>query len=123
MGSNPINLAFRFLLELTAIFIYGYWGWNTSAGPLRYFLTPGLPLAAAAIWGTFTVPDDPSRSGKAPIPIPGILRLFLEIVFFSLAVYLLMISGRERPGWIFAGAVLVHYLLSYDRILWLLKQK
>ena len=123
MGSNPINLIFRFLLELTAIFIYGYWGWHASTGPLRYLLALGLPLAAAVLWGTFAVAGDPSRSGKAPVPIPGILRLLLELIFFCLAAYLLMIIGREGLGWIFAGAVLVHYLLSYDRVLWMLKQK
>lgn len=123
MGSNPINLAFRFLLELTAIFIYSYWGWNASTGPLRVLLALGLPLIAAAIWGTFRVPEDSSHSGKAPIPIPGALRLFLELGFFSLAAYLLMIRGKEGLGWLFAGAVLIHYLLSYDRVFWMLKQK
>lgn len=123
MGSNPINLGFRFLLEMTGIFIYGYWGWNASSGPLRYLLALGLPLIAAASWGTFRVPEDSSHSGRAPIPIPGVLRLFIEIVFFSLAVFLLMISGKEGMGWIFAGAVFIHYLLSYDRVFWLLKQK
>ncbi|MBN2245139.1 MAG: DUF2568 domain-containing protein, partial [Candidatus Aminicenantes bacterium] len=38
-----------------------------------------------ALWGTFRVPGDSSSSGKAPIPIPGFLRLFLELVIFSLA--------------------------------------
>ena len=123
MGSNPINLGFRFLLEMTAFVIYGYWGWQASTGMLRYLLALGLPLAAAVLWGTFAVPGDPSRSGKAPIPIPGVLRLFLEIMFFSLAAYLLMITGREGLGWIFAGAVFIHYLLSYDRIWWMIKQK
>lgn len=123
MGSNPINLGFRFLLEMTALFIYGYWGWHASTGPLRYLLTLGLPLVAAVLWGTFRVPGDSSSSGKAPIPIPGFLRLFLELVIFSLAVFLLITSGKEGLGWIFAGAVFIHYLLSYDRIFWLLKQK
>jgi len=123
MGSNPINLIFRFILEMAGLFIYGYWGWNATSGPLRVLLALGLPLIAAALWGTFAVPDDRSRSGKAPVPIPGVLRLFLEIGFFSLAAFLLIDSGNEPIGWIFAGAVLIHYALSYDRIFWLLKQK
>ena len=122
MGSNPINLGFRFLLEMTALGIYGYGGWHASSGPLRYLFALGLPLAAAGLWGIFAVPDDPSRSGKAPIPISGVSRLLLEIVFFSLAVFLLITSGKEQLGWIFAGAVLIHYALSYDRVFWLLKQ-
>ena len=123
MGSNPINLGFRFILEMTALVIYGYWGWHASTGPLRYIFALGLPLAAAALWGTFRVPDDSSSSGKALVPIPGVLRLLLELVIFSLAVYFLIISGDELMGWIFAGAVLLHYLLSFDRIIWMIKQK
>jgi hypothetical protein len=123
MGSNPINLGFRFLLEMTAMFIYGYWGWHASTSPFRYFLALGLPLVAAVLWGTFRVPDDRSSSGKAPIPIPGVLRFLLEIVFFGSAVFLIITSGKEGKGWIYAGAVLIHYLLSYDRVSWLLKQK
>lgn len=123
MGSNPINLGFRFFLEMAAVVIYGYWGWNASKGPLRYLLVLGLPLIAAVLWGTFAVLDDPSRSGNAPIPISGVLRIFLEIVFFGLAVFLLINIGKEQMAWIFAGAVFIHYLISYDRILWLLKQK
>ena len=123
MASNPINLVFRFFLEMAGLLIYGYWGWHASTGPLRVLLALGLPLVAAAIWATFNVRDDPSRSGKAPIPIPGVLRLLLEIGFFSLAVFLLIDSGKEQLGWIFAGAVLIHYLISYDRIFWLIKQR
>lgn len=123
MGSNPINLGFRFLLEMVALVNYGYWGWNFSNSALRYLLVLVLPLVAAIIWGTFTVLDDPSRSGKAPVPISGILRLILEIVFFILAAYALFSSGKESLTWIFAGAVLVHYLLSYDRIIWLIQHK
>jgi hypothetical protein len=123
MGSNPINLGFRFLLELAALVIYGYWGWNASDSALRYLLVLALPLIAAILWGTFAVLDDPSRSGKAPIPVSGFLRLILELVFFALAAYALFSSGKENLAWIFAGAVLVHYLLSYDRIIWLLQQK
>ena len=123
MGSNPINLGFRFLLELTALVIFGYWGWNLSEGGLRYLTAIIPPLLAAVIWGTFAVFDDPSRSGKAPVPISGTLRLILELAFFALAGYALYITGFKTWTWIFGALILVHYILSYDRILWLLKQK
>jgi len=123
MGSNKINLGYRFLLEMVALAVYGYWGWNVSDSALRYLLVLVLPLVAAIIWGTFAVLDDPSRSGKAPVPISGILRLILELVFFALAAYALFNNGKESIARIFAGAALVHYLLSYDRIIWLIKQK
>jgi len=123
MGSHPINLGFRLLLEMVALVIYGYWGWNASNGALRYIFVLALPLVAAILWGTFAVLDDPSRSGNAPVPVSGILRLILELAFFALAAFLLFNSGKENFAWIFGGTVLAHYLFSYDRIIWLLKQK
>lgn len=123
MGSNPINLGFRLILELVALGVYGYWGWNASDGVLRYILVIALPLVAAILWGTFAVLDDPSRSGKSPVPVSGIVRLILELTFFAVAAYALFITGKENYAWILAGAVLVHYLLSYDRIIWLIQQK
>lgn len=79
----------------------------------------GLPLIAAVLWGTFRVPNDP---GKAPVAVPGILRLFLELAYFGAASWALFASGQPLWGYGFAGLVLFHYLISYDRILWLLRQ-
>ena len=90
MGSHPINLASPFLLEIAALLIFGLWGWGQSEGVLRFIFALGVPLLAAVLWGTFAVPDDPSRSGKAPIPIPGAIRLVLELAFFWLAVRVLV---------------------------------
>ena len=123
MGKNPLNLAFRFLLELCALVIFGLWGWNSSSSALRYLLVAALPLLAAILWGTFNVPDDPSRSGKAPVPVSGFRRLSLELAFFALAALALIDIGRITPAWIFSAAVLAQYALSYDRIAWLLKQR
>ncbi|MBC8335965.1 MAG: YrdB family protein [Anaerolineales bacterium] len=122
MGSNPINLAIRFLLELAALSSIGYWGWTQHEGGMRFFLAIGLPLLAAALWGTFAVPDDPSRSGKAPVPVAGIIRLALELAFFAAATWLLFDAGQPSLGRTLGVVVLIHYLISYDRIGWLLKR-
>lgn len=122
MGSHPINLAFRFLLEVAALLAIGYWGWSTSAGVLRFVLALGLPIIAAVLWGTFRVPNDASSSGKAPVPIPGILRLLLELALFAFAVWALYDAGAVQLSWVLGLAVVVHYALSYDRISWLLRQ-
>ncbi|WP_280456932.1 DUF2568 domain-containing protein, partial [Nocardia carnea] len=39
--------------------------------PARWLLVVLLPVVAAAAWGVFAVPDDPSRSGAAPVAVPG----------------------------------------------------
>ena len=79
----------------------------------------GLPLLAAAIWGIFRVPGD---GGAPKVRIPGILRLAIEVVFFGFATWALFDSGLETTAWIFGGITLLHYILSYDRVAWLVKQ-
>lgn len=123
MGSNPINLTVRFLLELTAFFSFGYWGWNSTSGWTRYLLAFVFPIVAAVLWGIFAVPGDPSRSGKAPVPVPGLLRLLLELVIFGSACWALCDTGLPNLSWIVGGLVILHYAVSYDRILWLIKKK
>lgn len=122
MGSHPVNLGFRLLLEIAAYIAMGYWGWTQHEGVWRYVWAIGLPLGWAILWGTFAVPEDPSRSGKAPIPVPGWARLLLELAYFATAVWALFASGLNQLGLVFGVLVLIHYALSYDRILWLLRR-
>ena len=122
MGSNPINLAIRFILELAGMVALGWWGWNQGEGILRFLLALGIPFLAAVLWGTFAVPDDPSRSGEARVPVPGIVRLMLELAFFGLATWSLFATGLTTLGWIYGIAVLIHYVISYDRVVWLVRQ-
>jgi hypothetical protein len=121
MSQNPLNLAVRFLLELIALFAFGALAKAEFPGTLGYILMIGLPLVAAVVWGTFNVPGDPSRSGKAPVPVPGIVRLLIELGIFGSATWALF-SFNPVYGWIFGLVVLAHYLISYDRIRWLLKR-
>jgi len=121
MGAHPINLAFRFILELTALLSIGIWGWQQSEMWLKFILAFGIPAVLAAIWGVFAVPNDPSRSGKAPIAIPGILRLVIELLIFSFAIWVLYDLGYIKLSWIVGLGVLIQYIISYDRILWLCK--
>jgi hypothetical protein len=80
---------------------------------LRFF----LELAAA--WGTFRVPDDP---GKPPVQVPGWVRLLLEVVFFGTAVMLLSVE-QSTMAFLFGVVVALHYVASYDRIIWLLAER
>ena len=122
MGSNRYNLTLRFLLEMAALLGMGYWGWTQATGWQRYTFGVGIPLVAAGLWGTFAVPDDPSRSGKAPVPVPGFLRLALELAIFGFGAWALHDAGATSLGWTLAAVTVVHYALSYDRVAWLIKQ-
>ena len=121
MGSHPLNLALRFLLEICALFALGYWGWTQHDGLARWLWVIGAPLIAAILWGTFAVPNDPSRSGHAPIPTPGALRLLLELLIFAVSAIAIIVSQQKSTGMILAILVLFHYVISYDRILWLFR--
>jgi hypothetical protein len=68
------------------------------------------------------VPHDPSRSGAAPIAVPGLLRLVLELTVFGFAIWALSDMDAARLSWALGLAVIIHYLASYDRLLWLIKQ-
>ncbi len=81
-----------------------------------------FPILLAAIWGIFNVPNDPSRSGKAPIPVSGIIRLLLEIGIFIVATWSLHAMEFNRLYIVYAVLIVIHYALSYDRIKWLLEQ-
>jgi hypothetical protein len=120
MGSNPINLTIRFLLELTALFAMGAWGWKLSDNWIRFILVIGIPIIAMIIWGTFAVTDDPSRSGQAPVQVPGLIRLIIEFAFFSFAVWIFYDLGLVRLSWWIGAITILHYAISYDRITWLL---
>lgn len=97
-----------------------YWGWHQATGAVRYILAMALALAAAALWGTFRVPGDTSASGKAPVPVPGPVRLLIEFALFSFAVWGLLDQDASIVALILGAAALLHYILSYDRVLWLL---
>jgi hypothetical protein len=110
-------LGLRFLLELCALVAFGRYGYEEGgfAGMLV------LPISAAAIWGVFDVPSDPSRSGEAPLRVPGLVRLCLELAFFGAAMVLLSRTGwRAGSPWL-GGAALALYTVGNDRIAWLLK--
>lgn len=121
MSKNPINLAVRFILEMSALFSLGYWGWTVETGLLRIVLAFIIPVLAAAMWGIFRVPGDTSHSGDAPIRVPGIVRLAIEGLLFSSATWAFFDIGHAQAGLVFGLVVIAHYLLSWDRIIWLLR--
>ena len=122
MGSNPINLAVRFLLELSSLIAMGILGYRQTDGLLRFLLAIGIPILASVVWGTFAVLDDPSRSGRAPKPVSGVVRLVIEFFFFGFGAWAIFNMDYSKFGLIFAIIIVIHYILSYDRITWLISR-
>ena len=117
---HAVNLALRFALEIAALWGIAVCAASFADGWMRYVLAALAVVAAAALWGVFAVPDDPSRSGRAPVPVPGAVRLALEfaVLFGGAAAFWLV--GRESVALVLAGLVVVHYALWPGRIAWLL---
>jgi hypothetical protein len=100
----------------------GFWGWRHGEGWQRVVFAALIPLAAAVLWGVFAVPGDPSRSGAAPVPVAGALRLTLEAAVFGVGILALADAGFTRSSVAFGMVATAHYALSYDRIAWMLNQ-
>ncbi|MER9329035.1 YrdB family protein [Mesorhizobium sp. M0488] len=122
MGNAWWNLTLRFLLELAALLGLGIWGWSLVGGLWRWIPALALPFIAAALWGTFAVLDDPSRSGRAPVPVPGAVRLVLELAILFGGAAGFYLTGHTTTGILAAMLVAVSYAFSLDRLGWLLRQ-
>jgi len=103
--------------------VFAWWGYQLFETGLRILPAILLPLGFALIWGIFAVRNDPSRSGKTAVRTPGIIRLIIELALFGTAAWMLLDLGYSKWAIIFGSVLLLHYIFSYDRIAWLLKQK
>lgn len=115
------NLIGRFLLEVFAYLSMALLGFFLTDSILRWGFAIFIPVTLAIPWTYINVPGDPAREGKALIPVPGIIRLLIELLYFSFGVFASYYVMGEIVAFIFFGLLAVHYLISYDRVLWLLK--
>jgi len=123
MSLHPLNSIVRFLLEFVGILSFAKWGYHQSETGIRILLAILLPLLFAVLWGVFAVQNDPSRSGKTVVPTAGAVRLVLELILFGTATWMLFDLGYTLPALIYGLVLVLHYAFSWDRIVWLLKQK
>jgi 4-amino-4-deoxy-L-arabinose transferase-like glycosyltransferase len=118
IANHPVNLAIRFFLELAGLYALGYWGWTQHTGAARFLWAILLPLAFAALWGVFRTPAD---HGKGLVAIPGAARLVLEAAYFGAAIWALYAAGQPEWGLNLAAITIAHYVVSYQRVISLLK--
>lgn len=119
----PWVLSLRFGLEVGSLIALGAWA-RRAAGPgvAGWAAALGLPLVVAVVWGTFAVPGDPSRSGRAPVRVSGGLRLMIEM-----AVLFAGGAALAALGWwpwfdAFVAAFVLHQAGTMKRLQWLLRQ-
>jgi hypothetical protein len=119
---RPWNLALRFGLELGALTGLGVAAWTQTEGAVRWVAVVAVPLAAAALWGTVNVLDDPSRSGEAPVEVPGWVRLTVELLVLGSGWIAYGIAGYPAIGAACGALTLLHYTAGRARLRWLLSR-
>ena len=101
------NLLLRFVLELCALGALGYWGFKTGSGLVaKIGLGIGAPLLAAVVWGVFVSP-------QAPVQLPGLLVLLLQVLVFGAAATGLVATGHLGLAALFVAIVVVNAVLMY----------
>jgi hypothetical protein len=112
------NLALRFVLEIAAWAGFAWGGWQLGAWPLGI----GLLVITVIAWGTFAVPGDPSRGGKAPVPVPGAVRLVIEVAILFGGCVMFWVGGAPVLAAILLALNVVHLAFAADRVRWLVGQ-
>ncbi|HVU11634.1 MAG TPA: YrdB family protein [Phototrophicaceae bacterium] len=102
------NLGLAFLLELTALGAFAFWGFVTGSGNtiLMLILGIGTPVVGAAIWGIFAAPMSERR-------LSGLTLIVFKLVFFGIAALALLLAGSIPLAVIFAVLVAINTLLAY----------
>lgn len=113
------TLALAFGLELAALASYGAWAWQEVSGPLRIPVVIVLPLLVAVLWGVFATAGA-QVTGTTVVATPGPVRLLLEMVVLWGAVAALLQIGAGIAAAVMGTVLVVHLVLTRDRIRWLL---
>jgi hypothetical protein len=100
-GLAWLNAAVAFGLELAALAVLGWSGWQLG-GPaaVRVLLAAALPTAAALLWSLFAAPRAAFPSGAG--------RLAVQALVFGAAAVLLAWGSSPRWGAAFAAVVAVN---------------
>ena len=116
------NLGLRFALEMAALVGIVLGGRELIDGAAGQVAGVVAAIAAAAAWGTFNVPGDPSRSGRAPVAVPGLVRLCVELDVLALGAAGLVFVA-PAVGVSFVVLVTLHYVASAERVRWLVANR
>jgi hypothetical protein len=100
------NDGLRFFLELAALTSLAYWGFAEHEGAVQWLLGLGVPLLAAAVWGTFVAP-------KASRPTVDPPRLLLELAVFGPAVAALWAADAHTLAFGLGVLVVLHLTFTF----------
>lgn len=102
-----INTGLSFLLELLALAIFGYFGYQLNLpGWARVLAAVTIPLVVAILWGIFAAPN----SGKR---LAGFSLLAFKTLIFGAAILALYYVDYPTPAIILAVIVAVNLALEF----------
>ncbi|KON67216.1 hypothetical protein AKG34_24985 [Peribacillus butanolivorans] len=97
-----VNLSVRFLLEIFALAVYGYWGFKVgNTRIMKVFFSIVIPIGIAILWGAFGSP-------KASIQLSAQIHLLLEAVIFLVPVGLLLSLKNVKLAWFYGFTVIIN---------------
>ncbi|MEU1393841.1 MULTISPECIES: YrdB family protein [unclassified Nonomuraea] len=106
------NAALMFFLELGVLGAVAYWGFTLSPNwAIKLLAGLGGPALFIAAWALFGA----GGGANATIPLTGLARVVLEIVWFGGGALALYAAGRVTPAIVFAAVFVVNALL---RVIW-----
>ncbi len=114
-----LQAALRFLIEIAALVCWGWIGWEIAPGGWRWAAAIVLPLIGAIVWATFRAPGDHSAGGGAPVAVPGIVRLLIELGVLGGAAVTVALVGHPIVGLVLGAAIVVHHAATVPRLRWL----
>ncbi|MFE0647176.1 YrdB family protein [Streptomyces sp. NPDC059534] len=103
---HVLNEGLAFLLELAALAVLAWWGWEGAENvALRLLLAVAAPAVAAFAWGLFAAPK-----ARIRLPLAGVLAV-KALVFGGAA---LALHALDRPAWAasFAAVALANTALA-----------
>ncbi|MEU9977761.1 YrdB family protein [Streptomyces sp. NPDC051014] len=85
---HAINEGLAFLIEIAALAVLAWWGWQSvESRALGLLVAVAAPAAAAVLWGMFAAPR-----ARIPVPLPGVL--VVKAVVFGAASAALYAMGH-----------------------------
>lgn len=102
------NLTLAFAVELVALGIFAWWGWDAGSGTaLKLVLAIGLPVVGAVLWGLFAAP---TATRTTPV-----VRAVVKVVVFGLAGAALWTLGHPVLAVIFVVVVAANLLIIHTQ--------
>ena len=99
------NLAVRFLLEIVALGVLGYWGFHAWAGQVnRVLFGVGAPVLLALAWALLASP-------QAPVQLSGPMKVGIQMALLGIPVLALLSLSRPVLAAVFGSAVVVNAVL------------